>query len=98
MVKNYLAYIVLAFGTALGLFFSYQADASLQTEIEQRCLQSQAGRQVLRDIIIHNDSQLGKPGTAGFRYYKEHPEELDAAHRSNGATLAKLPVIDCEED
>jgi hypothetical protein len=46
---------------------------------------------VLYRIIEASDASLGKPGAPGFVYYRDHPEELRAAHRANKRTLNQLP-------
>lgn len=53
-------------------------------------------RTTLRTLIVGSDKTLGKPGSAGYAYYKAHPEELAAAHRANHQTLVVFRPLKCD--
>lgn len=48
---------------------------------------------VLYRIVANGGANTGKPGTPGYAYYREHPDELRAAKASNRRTLKEL---DCD--
>lgn len=68
-----------------------------QVEINKAvCAAAASDRASLRALVIQADSQLGTPKSAGYTYYRTHPDELVAAHLQNHNNLSKyLPVIKC---
>lgn len=62
------------------------------------CAAASADRKALRALVIQADKSLGTPKSAGYTYYKEHPDELAAAHAQNAYNLKKyLPRILCTD-
>lgn len=46
---------------------------------------------VLSRVIENSDSRLGSKGTAGYAYYSDHPDELQAAHKATAKIIKDLP-------
>lgn len=46
---------------------------------------------VLHDLVAGTGAQIGKPGTAGYAYFREHKDELDRARAQYADFLAQLP-------
>lgn len=56
-----------------------------------RALASQSTCEVVRDQVRQNLSAVGQPGTPGYAYYQEHPDELVTARQQSRTLLSKLP-------
>lgn len=59
---------------------------------EKICQQSLG---LLHALIATSDGRLGRPGTPGFAYYRDHPDELRAAHAANKVILAQTDTTHC---
>ena len=46
---------------------------------------------VLHALVARSGTTLGKPGSAGYFYYQEHPSELTLAKKQNRQFLESLP-------
>jgi hypothetical protein len=46
---------------------------------------------VIYATIAKSGATVGKPGTPGYAYYQEHPEELRVARAQNEELLGTLP-------
>src|SRR5690242_7056678 len=54
-------------------------------------------RNTLRTLVAASDKQLGKPGSAGYDYYRTHKQELAAAHQTNQQTIALFKPLNCSQ-
>ncbi len=73
---------------------SKQADAALRAEALQRCIEGAANRSAIRAVILRG-LDVGKPGTPGYAYYVQHPEEIALARQRTRDALRALPEITC---
>lgn len=46
---------------------------------------------VLYTLIARSGATVGQPGSPGYDYYQQHPEELESARKQNMDFLAELP-------
>ena len=78
-------------------FHETNARRATQAEINLAvCSAAANDRKSLRALVIQADAQLGTPKSAGYQYYRTHPDELAAAHAQTQKNLAEfLPVIKC---
>lgn len=47
--------------------------------------------EVLYRLVARSGATVGKAGTPGYAYYKQHPEELKLARQQNRQFLRELP-------
>lgn len=59
------------------------------------CRQLENLKTTLRVTISVSAKDLGRPGTAGYVYYRDHPTELTAAHRAIDNQLANFRPAAC---
>lgn len=50
---------------------------------------------LLHALVATSDGRLGRPGTPGYAYYRDHPDELRAAHASNKVILSRTAAAHC---
>lgn len=53
-------------------------------------------RMTIRRLVVVSDGQLGKKGSAGYAYYKDHADELQAAHKANRDTIQRFAPLRCD--
>lgn len=63
--------------------------------IDRVCVSINDEREDVRETITHSANQLGKPGSAGYNYYKANPEELAAAKANTLLQLERWQPLDC---
>lgn len=56
-----------------------------------RAIQAVSTCEVVRDQVARSLAATGQPGTPGYAYYQEHPDELRAVRAQSEDLLAKLP-------
>lgn len=56
-----------------------------------RAYQAQSVCEVIKTQVKRSIAATGQPGTPGYAYYQEHPDELKAARESSRDLLHKLP-------
>lgn len=62
---------------------------------QNACRQVESIKTVLRTIVVHAAYEIGKPGTAGYAYYRAHPTELRAAKAAAQAELSEFAPGRC---
>lgn len=60
-----------------------------------QCHQTELIKSRIRFSVASIDAELGKPGTPGYSYYRQHPDELAKAHALNQETLRQFTPSSC---
>lgn len=84
-MRSYRLLALLGIAGILALAIAFGVRATLvDRDADQLC-------DVLYTLIAGSGASVGQPGSPGFAYYQQHPEELAQARAQNAAFLAELP-------
>lgn len=59
------------------------------------CMQIESLKTVVRRQIVQSEHLIGRPGSPGYAYYKEHPAELRAARQEAQRELSEFAPGRC---
>lgn len=94
LVRALTIYVPLAITFLLALT-AYQINHDNSRLTLKVCHGQNQVRETIAGLIATNDKQLGQKGTAGYAYYRQHPDELAAGHKANAAALKTFGPLKC---
>lgn len=80
---------------AASLFLHVYSVEEIHTAQVHACQQVEGLKTVLREIVDRSAHQIGQKGTAGYAYYKHHPQELADAQKAARTELSQFAPGRC---
>ena len=94
MLRRNLALVALLVVTLALCINAYTVIQNRDSQV-RTCQQVESLKSVVRQVLAQSAESLGRKGTAGFSYYRTHPEELAAAKLSIESEIADFKARRC---
>ena len=80
---------------AVAVLLSAYAISRLSSVSVTNCRELESLKHAISGVIVREEKNLGRPGSAGYAYYHTHPAELAAAKASAAAQLRTFAPRSC---
>ena len=87
--------LVLGVLSAMAAVLLVWSAVQLSVATASNCQQIELLKSSIRATLIRSAQMLGRPGTAGYEYYREHPVELQEALKAQNAAIQTFAPKSC---